>query len=34
MEEPINTLTLNKQWYLESIQGQDRIWFLNFGNQE
>ena len=25
MGEPINTLTLNSQWFLESIQRQDEI---------
>jgi len=31
MGEPVNTLTMNRQWIFESIQGQDGIWSINFG---
>ncbi|GEM_PF-2791365 len=34
MGEPINILTLNRQWVLESIQSQFEILNFNFGNQE
>ena len=34
MGEPINTLTLNRQWFLESLQRQDEILIPQFWGPE